>query len=362
MKRMLVFLLLIPLTALLSFPASGAEAEDVLRQTADPEQGLDPALAEQLGPFDLQQEDFPDRLRSLLTATISNPSALGISEALRSAGLLMAVMLLTALLNAEGTMEQACNAAGCLAAAGICTVQLHGMLRLGTETVTALRTYTGLLLPGLAALMISSGNGAAAHGIYAAATLFFHVLLTLLDRMLIPLIYLFVGLSTAEAVLRQGSLEKLRDFVKWTAVAALKGLLWVFTGFLTLTGLFSGNTDARKLRMTKFAISGMVPVVGGMVSNVSESVLAAAELVKNAAGMYGMLAVCGICLQPFLRIGVQYLAPKLIAAVGSLMGKSGVTELLERFTAAMGMILAVTAVSCVLTLLILAICIRTVRP
>ena len=213
MKRVLVILLLSPLMSLLSLRAYSAEAEDLLQQGADPEQGLDPALTEQLGAFDpLEEEGFSNRLRRLLTAELSDPSVLGIFEALRNAGLLMAVMMLGALLNAEGTLERAGNAAGCLAAAGICTVQLYGMLRLGTETVTALRTYTGLLLPGLAALMISSGNGAAAHGIYAAASLFFHVLLTLLERVLVPLIYLFVGLSTAEAVLRQGNLEKLRDF------------------------------------------------------------------------------------------------------------------------------------------------------
>ena len=84
-------------------------------------------------------------------------------------------------------------------------------------------------------------------------------------------------------------------------------------------------------------------------------------MLKSSVGVYGMLAVCGICLRPFLRIGIQYLLLKLAVALGSLMGKSGGTGLLEKLTDAMSLILSATGVGCILTLLILTLCVHTVR-
>ena len=48
-------------------------------------------------------------------------------------------------------------------------------------------------------------------------------------------------------------------------------------------------------------------VVGGMVSDASAAVLAAANLIRNCAGVFGLVAVCAICAGPFAVLSVRTL-------------------------------------------------------
>ena len=72
--------------------------------------------------------------------------------------------------------------------------------------------------------------------------------------------------------------------------------------------------------MTKTAISGMIPVVGGIIAEASETVLAGAGLLKGAIGVFGLLGVLALCAYPFLQLGIQYLLYKLTAFLASVIG------------------------------------------
>jgi stage III sporulation protein AE len=139
--------------------------------------------------------------------------------------------------------------------------------------------------------------------------------------------------------------------VKWLMTWCLKIILYVFTGYMGITGVVSGATDAAAMKATKLTISGMVPVVGGILSDASEAILVGAGVMKNAAGIYGLLAVISICIQPFLQIGVQYLLLKLTGAVCGVLGCKEISKLIQDFSTAMGLLLAMTGSVCLLLLI-----------
>lgn len=64
------------------------------------------------------------------------------------------------------------------------------------------------------------------------------------------------------------------------------------------------------VKAAKFTMSSLVPVVGGILSDAAETVLAGAGILKNAVGVFGMLAVLAMCVVPFLQLGIHYLAYK----------------------------------------------------
>ncbi len=191
--------------------------------------------------------------------------------------------------------------------------------------------------------------------------LLFDLLLSLTTGLLVPLLYLFLVLGVAESALGLDQLAKLRDFIKWLLVTAVKLLMWSYSAILAMTGLISGNLDAQKLRSLRSAIAGMVPVVGNIVSEASASLLSAASLLRTSVGLYGMIAVFGICLAPFVRMAVQYLLLRLGTALCGLFGKGSQSPLLEKLSQAMGLMLALTGIACLLSMMILVLCIRTVN-
>ncbi|MEI3305825.1 MAG: hypothetical protein V8R40_07230 [Dysosmobacter sp.] len=78
--------------------------------------------------------------------------------------------------------------------------------------------------------------------------------------------------------------------------------------YLSVVRIVSGSADGATVKVAKAAISGVVPVVGGILSEVSETVMAGAGMLKNTIGIFGMLAVLAACAYPFLQLGVQYLS------------------------------------------------------
>ncbi len=266
-----------------------------------------------------------------------------------------AVILVSLLGNFPGITSSVAELAGTITVACILLSGANSLIAGAAETIEELSHYGKLLLPVMTAAMAAQGGVTGSAALYTGTAVFDALLGALIPALFIPMVYTFLALATANSALGEELLQKLRDFVKWLVTWGLKILLYVFTGYMTITGVISGTTDQTALKAAKLTISGMVPVVGGILSDASETILIGAGVVKNAAGIYGMLAVLSIAISPFLRIGVHYLLLKVTAAACGVFASKRTTELIQDFSAAMGLLLAMTGTMCLL-LLISTVC------
>lgn len=78
------------------------------------------------------------------------------------------------------------------------------------------------------------------------------------------------------------------------------------------------------------------------MSDASETILLGAGVVKNAAGVYGLLAVIAILVLPFLHVGILYLLLKGTAAICGVFSSGKISELVQGFSEAMGFLLGMT--------------------
>lgn len=339
--RKLLFLIVLSLS--LAMPASALE----LSAPQVPEAG------EQLMPE--RTDSFSEGLSELLRKGMETVRP-DLSEALRTSTIVLCAGLLLTL--GQGIAGCSGRVTEIAATAYLVTLLLRGtdsLIRLGADTVTEITQYGKLLLPVMTAGLAAQGSAATSAALYAGTAAFDLLLSSFISGLLVPLIYVFLILSAANSAIGQDILKKMRDFIKWLVSWILKTLLTVFTTYISITGVVSGTTDAVALKATKMTISSVVPVVGGILSDASEAVLVSAAAMKNAAGVYGILAILAVFLAPFLKIGVHYAVLKVTAAICSLFAEKTVSGLVEDFATAMGLLLAMTGASCVL-LLISTIC------
>jgi len=227
----------------------------------------------------------------------------------------------------------------------------NSIIKLGTNTVTQLSEYGKLLIPVMTAAAAAQG-GTTSSAVLYTATVFFDTLLTaIISKLIVPALYIYLCLCVANSALEQDMLKKVRDFVKWGMTWCLKIVLYIFTGYISITGVISGVVDKSALKAAKLTISGMVPVVGSILSDATETILLSAGVMKNAAGVYGIYAILAICVGPFLKIGAQYLLLKLSAAVCNMFGYKPAVDLIGDFSSGMGFVLAMTGTVCMLLLI-----------
>lgn len=225
------------------------------------------------------------------------------------------------------------------------------MIGYAADALRQICDYGKLLCPVLTTALAAQGGLTTSAALYTGTIAFITLLSILVSRLLIPLVYIFLLFSVAGSAIGEGFFRNLADGVKHLLTWLLKTLLIVFTTYMSVTGVVSGTTDAAALKTAKVTLSSVVPVVGGILSDASESVLVSMGILKNAAGIYGILAVLALFMGPFVKVGVQYLLLKGSAALCSLFGDKRISSLIGDFSTAMGLLVAMVAAGCVLILI-----------
>jgi len=225
------------------------------------------------------------------------------------------------------------------------------LIGLGAETVGQLSTFSKALLPTLAAATAASGAVTTA-AVQQVTTVFcVDLLMNLIDGLLMPLVYLYIGALTAAGCLTDGRLGAIAQGLKKAVVWTLSTALLAFTVYLSVVRVVSGTVDGTTVKVAKTAISGVVPVVGGIIAEASETVLLGAGMLRGTVGVFGMLGILAACAYPFLQLGVQYLLYKTSAFLAGALGAPGLCKLIDGLGGAFGLVLGMTG-SCALLLFI----------
>ncbi len=313
-----------------------------------------------------QTPDLENGLNELLeTGTESLNGVL--KKAVRSGVLLLAIVLLVGL--ADGTSAlgtgksvQVVPMVAALAITAVAVADANTLIGLGCEVIEKMELFSKVLLPTITAAIAASGSPSGAATRQMAVMLFSDILMSLINRLLLPLVYVYIAACAAYAAIGNEGLKRIASTLKWVITSILTTVLLAFVGYLSISGAIAGTTDAVTIKATKFTVSNMVPVVGGILSDAAETVLAGAGILKNTVGVFGMLVVVGMCIVPFLQLGVHYLVYKFTAALSATVSDSRVTGLIDGIGGAFGLVLGMAGACATLLLVSMVSAITLVSP
>ncbi len=299
----------------------------------------------------LEETTFADGLLHVLTTSFAALQP-DIASCIRTCALLFACGVGLSVMNSfQGAGAKAVGLGSVVLCATILFAPADMMIQSGTETITELNQYGKLLLPVMASALAAQGGTGTSAALYAGTILFDSILSAAISNVLTPMLFIFLVVSVLCAATGGDTLKKGKEWVLWVIQWSIKSLLYLFTGYLMVTGVVSGATDQVALKATKITLSSMVPVVGGILSDASETILVSAGVIKNSVGVWGLLTVIAIAISPFLKIGVQYLLLKATAALCAMFAGKSYTDLISDFATAMGILLAMTGTVCLLILI-----------
>lgn len=342
MRVFLLVLLLIPGFAVPAY------AEDIYEQAADetgiyaiedqlPEEARDISGSLKVdGSYDT--ENALERLWNSLIDKIKGE----LGENIKTASALIAISMLCALsgsLCSGKPIKEYINIAGCCAAA----VSLLGSVdSIVGETVAALNQlsdYSKAALPAMFTAAAACGAVGSASAKYAATCLALDVLMSVSQKLIIPLVYSYLALAVAGSVFPNSLLSNTARLTKWIAGTIMTAMTIAFSAYIGMTGLVAGSVDAVAIKTARTVISTTLPVVGGIISDASGAVLSAASVIKNSAGIFGLIAVCALCAGPFAVLSVRMLVLKAAAAASDMVPNSRLSGLINSVSTAMGLLL-----------------------
>ena len=298
-----------------------------------------------------ETNDFGTALTELLRNAVCRFQPDLIEASRVSLGIIASVMLVSLVQSYSMGSKSLIEMIGAVAVTALLLQDSDSMICLATETIHQITDYGKLLLPVMTAGLAAQGSVTASTALYAGSATFFTMLQSVIDQVLAPGVLLYLGLRTGGSTSGEQLLKRMGDMVKGIISWFLKIVLTIFTTYLSLTGVVSGTTDAAIMKAAKISVTSFVPIVGGILSDASEAVLVSAGIMKNGAGIYGILAIIALFLHPFLRIGSHYLIFKLTAGICSIFNCSRITDTIDAFGTAMGLLLAMTAATSMMVLI-----------
>lgn len=207
--------------------------------------------------------------------------------------------------------SEAISLAGTLAVSFLSFGGVSSCADVGREALQTLADYSHVLLPCLCTAATVSGGVTSASAKYAASMLVIDGAISACEDYLFPFLSVYAVTVMAGQITENELLQSisglLKQAVKWSLVLITTG----FTIYLSLTGLLTGTVDQTAAKAAKTAISGALPVVGGILSDASAALLSGAQMLCSAIGTVGLLVVLAVCLTPYLTLGCHYLVYQL---------------------------------------------------
>ena len=168
-----------------------------------------------------------------------------------------------------------------------------------------------LLLTLMAAVGGSSGSALMQPAIVSAAS----AMTGLIREITLPL-------ATAAAILTmlchlgEGlKLQRLAAFTQQCAAWTLGVCFTVFIGVLTTRSVTAAALDGVTLRTAKYAMSNLIPVVGGLFADTVDTLVGSGLLVQGALGVTGLILIGAYALAPMCQTLASAMLYRLAAAL-----------------------------------------------
>lgn len=352
-KNPFIFLLLV-LISFSSFP-SAAHAEDILTEDA---------ILQQLNLLDTEDinqllTEIDTELQQYLPAgTLSNfvndfihgeinldfnvfINAVGqlfkkeLAYNLATVGKLIFLVIMSAILgNLSRSFNQ--NTTGKLASIIVLSLMLlllvnsvRLVILLGENTIDRMIEFMQLLMPIQFVLMVALGNGASITTLQPTLYIGINLIGNLFHYIVFPLIYFEVVIKIANSISDDFKVDKLGNLFRNIILAFISASSTLFLALISIQGFGGATIDGMSVRAVKYIAGAFIPMVGGMLSDVYETIIGGSILIKNAFGILGLLVIVVLTLIPAVKIFVIYLLYKFTSAIVQPLGEKQATAIIN---------------------------------
>lgn len=228
-------------------------------------------------------------------------------------------------------------------------------LQEATGAVQDLSIYIKALMPVFAGTLTMSGAPVSGTVLPAAALAGINLLSDLNLRFFLPMIQLYFSLCLAGGISKKITACGFAKIVKSTVTWCLTAICTIFVSLLSIQRLITGASDGVAAKTAQFALSSIVPVVGGIVKDALATVAGSINMIKSVAGAIGVGAIFFVLVPIFIRLFIYSILFRLAAAFSSFSGTSRLSDFLSAAAEVWNIIFAVTACEGILFVLGIAI-------
>ena len=199
-------------------------------------------------------------------------------------------------------------------------------------------------------------------GAIVSASVFEPVLLSVIEIAvgvieygLIPLVMITTALNIVNGLSSDFKADRLVKLLNTAVKWSLSVMLTIFISVAGLQSIASAGVDGLTVKLSKFAASNLIPVVGGILAESVETVMNCSVVIKNSVGVVGIIAVVLTALMPILKICAILIIFRLSAAVAEPVSDAKIITCISRLADSISVLFSMLAAVTVMFVIILTV-------
>ncbi len=303
-----------------------------------------------LTPDGLTPDSFTNLDLSTVLGTVGTLFRDGLSGPLAVLALLLAIILLSALfgglqgLGDRPQLHKTYHTVSVTVSAGFLLGAFGTLLQTVWRSVDSVRVFMGAYVPVYGVIVATGGSPGGALS-YQTTLLAAAELLTQGVRgLVLPLLLVSLALGCVGTATEGFNLSSFGKSFYSVVLWGLGLFSTIFSGVLSVQQMVAAAGDSVGNRVMKFSLSGMVPVVGGLMSEAYSTVVGCTGLLRSTVGCFGLVATLLIILPPLLSCVGWNICLSLGANAAALFGLTTLEGLCRSLAGAVRVLIAVLAV------------------
>lgn len=225
------------------------------------------------------------------------------------------------------------------------------------STVDLYMAIIPILLPLIAAVTGSISSGV----YYEVVVMMVTAVNVVFKDILINVVRATYMISMVNILTEGGRFTKLGEILTRAVKFCCKLVLTVFSGLSCVKTILGQSTDAVKKNLF-YKSAKLIPAVGDSIEAVSQTVVSAGNVIKNAVGIAGILVLIITVSAPLLQLISITCMLKILAAVIEPLADKQFISIIDTSGNILGLLCLIVTVQCSLFIMVTAVMICLLKP
>lgn len=241
---------------------------------------------------------------------------------------------------------------------GIASAAFYEAALCASQAIENVAVFMRFIVPVLVTTLLTSGAAISAQTLEPTLLAIVEVAVWVIETVFIPGVMISTALNIVNGMSDKFKTDRmvklLNSAVKW----GLSVMLTVFVSLAGLKSIASAGADGIAVKLSKFAASNLIPMIGGILAESVETVLNCSVVIKNSVGILGIICLILIALRPVLKLGALLIIFRITAAVAEPVSEPKLITCISRLGDSISVLFSMIAAVTVMFVIVMTIMIN----
>lgn len=241
---------------------------------------------------------------------------------------------------------------------GTAAAAFYGAAEGASETIADIAFFMRIIVPVMITALMTSGAIISASTLEPVLLSIVEATVWIIDAVFVPAVMLSAALNIVNGLSDRFKTDRMVSLLNNTVKWGLSVVLMIFVSLAGLNSIAASGADGLTVKLSKFAASNLIPMVGGILSESVETVMSCSVVIKNSVGILGMICIVGIVIAPLIKIAAILVVFRLAAAVAEPVSEPKIILCLSRLADSVSSLLSMLAAVTLMFIIVITVMIN----